>query len=319
VSASHTHGHSHADHGRRGHGGSDKRALGIVLALTVAFVAAEVVGAFITGSLALLADAGHMLSDAASLAVALFAVWLAGKPATPNRSFGFKRAEILATLFNGVSLVAISFWIFFEAVRRFSEPPEVLGGPMLAVAVLGLLVNVAGVLILSRGRGPGESLNVEGAMRHVFADALGSVGAIGASVVILLTGWRYADPLASVLIGALILLSSWRLLRDSVGILLEETPRGIDAEEVGRAMVALPGVEEVHDLHVWTITSGFPALAAHVLVGPGQNCHAKRRDLEALLEGRFGIDHTTLQVDHAGDHNAENTRLRFLPREARPR
>jgi len=290
-----------------------------VLALTVAFVAAEVVGAFITGSLALLADAGHMLSDAASLAVALFAVWLAGKPATPNRSFGFKRAEILATLFNGVSLVAISFWIFFEAVRRFSEPPEVLGGPMLAVAVLGLLVNVAGVLILSRGRGPGESLNVEGAMRHVFADALGSVGAIGASVVILLTGWRYADPLASVLIGALILLSSWRLLRDSVGILLEETPRGIDAEEVGRAMVALPGVEEVHDLHVWTITSGFPALAAHVLVGPGQNCHAKRRDLEALLEGRFGIDHTTLQVDHAGDHNAENTRLRFLPREARPR
>jgi cobalt-zinc-cadmium efflux system protein len=315
VSASHT--HDRADH--HDHGGSDKRALGIVLALTAAFVAAEVVGAFVTGSLALLADAGHMLSDAASLAVALFAVWLAGKPATPNRSFGFKRAEILAALFNGVSLVAISFWIFFEAVRRFSEPPEVLGGLMLAVAALGLLVNVAGVAILSRGRGPGESLNVEGAMRHVFADALGSIGAIGASVVILLTGWRYADPLASVLIGALILLSSWRLLRDSVGILLEETPRGIDAEEVGRAMVALPGVEEVHDLHVWTITSGFPALAAHVLVGPGQNCHAKRRDLETLLKGRFGIGHTTLQVDHAGDHAAENTRLQFLPRQARPR
>jgi len=318
VNGHHTHGPlDHAGHGHHhDHGRANRRSLAIVLALTAAFVAAEVVGALLTGSLALLADAGHMLSDAASLAVALFAAWLAMKPATPNRSFGYKRAEILAALFNGVTLVAISFWIFAEAVRRLGDPPEVLGGPMLAVAVLGLLVNVAGVLILSRssGRGSARSLNVEGAVRHVLADALGSVGAIGASVVIVLTGWNYADPLASVLIGGLILLSSWRLLRDSVGILLEETPRGIDATEVGRAMVGVPGVEEVHDLHVWTITSGFPALAAHVLVGTGEDCHAKRRDLEALLARDFGIGHTTLQVDHTGDHKAENARLQFLPR-----
>lgn len=318
MNGHHTHGPlDHAGHGHHhDHGRANRRSLAIVLALTAAFVAAEVVGALLTGSLALLADAGHMLSDAASLAVALFAAWLAMKPATPNRSFGYKRAEILAALFNGVTLVAISFWIFAEAVRRLGDPPEVLGGPMLAVAVLGLLVNVAGVLILSRssGRGSARSLNVEGAVRHVLADALGSVGAIGASVVIVLTGWNYADPLASVLIGGLILLSSWRLLRDSVGILLEETPRGIDATEVGRAMVGVPGVEEVHDLHVWTITSGFPALAAHVLVGTGEDCHAKRRDLEALLARDFGIGHTTLQVDHTGDHKAENARLQFLPR-----
>jgi cobalt-zinc-cadmium efflux system protein len=251
------------------------------------------------------------------LGVALFAGWLAGRPATPNRSFGYKRAEILAALFNGVTLVAVSFWIFWEAFRRFSEPPEILGGPVLVVAVVGLVVNVAGAVILSRSGG--ESLNVEGALRHVMADVLGSIGAIGASVVIILTGWRYADPLVSVLIATLILASSWRLLRDSVGILLEATPSGIDASEVGRRMVGAEGVTEVHDLHVWEITSGFPALAAHVLVGPGEDCHAKRRDLEALLNEDFGIEHTTLQMDHAGDHATKNTRLQFLPRGAKAR
>lgn len=312
--AGHSHGHSH-DHGR-----ANRRALAVVFGLTSAFMVAEVVGGLLTGSLALLADAGHMLSDAVSLGVALFAGWLAGRPATPNRSFGYKRAEILAALFNGVTLVAVSFWIFFEAFRRFSEPPEILGGPVLAVAVLGLLVNIAGAVILSRGSGPGESLNVEGALRHVIADVLGSIGAIGASVVIILTGWRYADPLVSVLIAVLILASSWRLLRDSVGILLEGTPRGIDATEVGRRMVGLEGIAEVHDLHVWEITSGFPALAAHVLVGPAEDCHAKRRDLEALLAREFGIEHTTLQMDHAGDHpHTENSRLQFLPRGAKAR
>jgi cobalt-zinc-cadmium efflux system protein len=269
-------------------------------------------GGLITGSLALLADAGHMLSDALSLGVALFAVWLAGKPVTPNRSFGYKRAEILAALFNGATLVAISIWIFVEAYHRFSEPPEILGGWMLAVAALGLVVNVAGAMILWRSGG--ESLNLQGALRHILADLLGSVGAIAAALVILATGWRYADPIISVLIGLLVLGSSWRLVRDSSNILLEGTPRGIDANEVGSSMARVPGVAEVHDLHVWTITSGFPALAAHVLVGRDEDCHARRRDIEEVLARDYGIEHTTLQVDHVGDHAPEGPRLQFLSR-----
>ena len=246
------HGHSHAGHGhgRHDHGQASKRALAVVFALITGFMVVEVAGGLLTGSLALLADAGHMLSDSASLALALFAAWLSGRPVTPNRSFGYKRAEILAALANGVTLVAVSIWIFIEAFRRLAEPPEILGGWMLAVAVVGLVVNVVGAVILSRSGG--ESLNVQGALRHVLAGPAGSVGAIVAAVVIVLTGWRYADPLISVLIGLLVLGSSWKLLRDSVAILLEQAPPGLDANEVGRRMVGMDGVEEVHDLHVWT-------------------------------------------------------------------
>jgi cobalt-zinc-cadmium efflux system protein len=297
--------------------GESRRALVVVLALTATFTVAEVVGGLLTGSLALLADAGHMLSDNLSLGLALFAAWLAGRPATPERSFGYQRAEILAALFNGVTLVAISIWIFIEAYSRLREPPEILGGWMLAVAALGLLVNTAGALILSRSEG--ENLNVQGALRHVIADALGSVGAIIAALVIVLTGWRYADPLVSVAIGLLILASSWSLLRDSINILLEATPRGIDAEEVGRRMAGAEGVVEVHDLHIWTITSGFPALSAHVLVSQSEDCHARRRDLEKLLEHEYGISHTTLQVDHVGDHEGEVHGPQFLPLGEKPR
>jgi cobalt-zinc-cadmium efflux system protein len=307
----HTHEHEHGTHGREG----SSRALAIVLAITASFTVVEVAGGLLTGSLALLADAGHMLSDNLSLGLALFAAWLAGRPATPERSFGFRRAEILAALANGVALVAISIWVFVEAISRFREPTEVLGVPMLAVAALGLVVNAAGALILSRSGG--ESLNVEGAMRHVIADALGSVGAMAAAGVIILTGWRYADPLISAAIGILILGSSWTLLRDSTNVLLEATPRGLDAEEVGRKMAAAEGVTEVHDLHIWTITSGFPALSAHVLVGRHEDCHARRRDLEELLAHEFGISHTTLQVDHAGDHHAPLQTLRFPSRNDR--
>jgi cobalt-zinc-cadmium efflux system protein len=280
-----------------------------VLLLTIVFAVAEAAGGLLTGSLALLADAGHMLSDSASLAIALFAFWLSGRPATPERSFGYKRAEILAALANGVTLVAISIWIFVEAYRRLFDPPEILGGWMLAVAVLGLLVNAVGALIVSRSER--ESLNLQGAMRHLVADVLGSAGAIAAAGIILMTGWRYADPIVSVLIGLLILASSWTLLRDSLNVLLEATPRGIDASAVGRRMAAADGVVEVHDLHIWTITSGFPALAAHVLVGREENCHARRRDLEDLLAREYGIEHTTLQVDHVGDHHATLHSLQF--------
>jgi cobalt-zinc-cadmium efflux system protein len=287
-----------------------------VLLLTASFTVAEIFGGLLTGSLALLADAGHMLSDNLSLALALFAAWLAGRPATPERSFGYQRAEILAALFNGVTLVAISIWIFAEAYSRLREPPEILGGWMLAVAALGLLVNVAGAVILSRSAG--ENLNAQGALRHVIADALGSVGVIVAALVIILTGWRYADPLVSVAIGLLILASCWSLLRDSTNILLEATPRGINAEEVGRRMTSVDGVAEVHDLHIWTITSGFPALSAHVLVGQREDCHARRRDLEKLLAREYGISHTTLQVDHVGDHEGETHGPQFLPLGEKP-
>jgi cobalt-zinc-cadmium efflux system protein len=304
----HTHEHEHGTHGREG----SSRALAIVLAITASFTVVEVAGGLLTGSLALLADAGHMLSDNLSLGLALFAAWLAGRPATPERSFGYRRAEILAALANGVTLVAISIWIFVEAISRLREPMEVLGFPMLAIATLGLAVNAVGAFILSRSGG--ESLNVEGAMKHVIADALGSVGAMAAAGVIILTGWRYADPLISAGIGVLILASSWTLLRDSTNVLLEATPRGLDAGEVGRKMAAAEGVTEVHDLHIWTITSGFPALSAHVLVSHHEDCHARRRDLEELLAHEFGISHTTLQVDHTGDHHASLQTLRFPSR-----
>jgi cobalt-zinc-cadmium efflux system protein len=284
-------------HGHGAHRSQDKRRLALALSLTAGLMVAEVVGGLLTGSLALLADAGHMLSDAGSLALALVAVRLAERPATPERSFGFKRAEVLAALANGVTLVLVSLWIFWEAYRRLSDPPEVLAGPVLAIAVAGLAVNGVAALVLARGES--ASLNVAAALRHVLADLAGSVGVIVAAGTILLTGWRYADPLVSVLIGLLVLASSWGVLRDSLRVLLEAAPRGLDPNEVGRAMVATPGVVEVHDLHVWTITSGFPALSAHVLVGPGQDCHERRRDLERVLHERFDIEHTTLQVDHA--------------------
>jgi cobalt-zinc-cadmium efflux system protein len=292
-------GHSHAHHADTA---DARRRLALVLGLTAVFTVAEVVGGLIAGSLALLADAGHMLSDSLSLTVALVAAWAAQRPATSQRTFGYKRAEILAALFNGVTLVAISIWIFIEAGRRFDDPPEVEGGLMLGVAVAGLAVNALGATILARGSH--ENLNVSAAMRHVMADLLGSVGVIVAAVLVLATGWRYADPIVGVVIGVLVLGSSWTILRDSTRILLEATPKGLDAGQLGREMRSLPGIMEVHDLHVWTITSGFPALAAHVMVAPDDDCHARRRELERMLKREYGITHTTLQVDHAHEEQA---------------
>ena len=276
-----------------------RRALAVALALTASYTVVEVVGGLFAGSLALLADAVHMLSDNVALAVALVALWLATKPATPERSYGFKRAEVLAALANGVMLVALAIWIFVEAARRLRDPGEVLGSWMLAIALVGLAVNAAAGLVLSRARR--DSINVEAAFRHVFADLLGSLGVAIAAVVILATGWVEADPVVSILIGLLVLASAWSILRDSTEILLESTPRGIDADALGRRLASAQGVVEVHDLHVWTITSGFPALSAHILVLPGEDCHGRRRELERLLHDEFGIEHTTLQVDHASD------------------
>jgi cobalt-zinc-cadmium efflux system protein len=288
------HGHGH-EHSRLR---ADRRALAVALVLVAAFTVVEVVAGLLADSLAVLADAGHMLSDTASLALALFAAWLAGRPATPQRSFGYRRAEILAALANGVLLVVVAIWIFIEAVRRLSDPPDVVGGWVLVVGAIGLVVNLAAAGVLYRAGS--HSLNVRGALLHVLADLWGSVGVIVAGVVMLTTGWELADPLVAMLIGVLILASAWRLLSESVAILLETTPAGMAAEDVGRAILGVPSVVQVHDLHVWTITSGFPALSAHVLVEPGADCHAIRRQIEAVLRQGFELEHTTLQVDHAG-------------------
>ena len=276
---------------------ASKRALKVAFGLTAGFMVVEVVGGLISGSLALLADAAHMLSDSASLLIALGAIWLAEKPATLRRSFGYQRAEILAALLNGVTLVLVSLWIFYEAYRRLEDPPEVLGGTMLAVALVGLAVNVAAAWVLSRDGQ--RSLNVSAALRHVLADLAGSVGVIVAAVVILVTGWEQADPIVGALIGALVLVSAWPVIRDSVRVLLEQAPAGIDVEEVEGAIRDVPAVVDLHDLHLWTITSGFPALSVHVLVEQDADCHERRRAIEEMLSDRFGLDHTTIQIDHA--------------------
>jgi cobalt-zinc-cadmium efflux system protein len=276
---------------------ADRRALSLALALIASFMAVEVVAGLLADSLAVLADAGHMLADAASLGLALFAAWLAARPPSPQRSFGFRRAEILAALVNGVLLVLVSVWIFVEAGLRISDPPAVKGGWVAVVGAVGLAVNLTAAGVLRRA-GTG-SLNVRAAFLHVLADLWGSAGVIVAGIVVLTTGWELADPLVAILIGLLILASAWRLLKESVTILLEATPAEIEADEVGTAIASVPGVVEVHDLHVWTITTGFPALSAHVLVEPGADCHALRRRIERVLRDRFELDHTTLQVDHA--------------------
>lgn len=267
-----------------------------MLLLTLAFTAVEIAGGIWTDSLALLADAGHMVSDNVAIVLALVAVTLARRPSTPTRSFGLQRAEILAAFVNGLTLVLVSGWIVWEAIQRFGDTPEILGGWMLVVALVGLVVNVLAATILIRsGR---ESLNVEAALRHVVADLLGSGAVLVAALVIVTTGWTLVDPLVSIGIAFLIVASAWGVLRDSTSILMEATPSGIDAEAVAAAIVDVEGVTSVHDLHVWRITSGFDALAAHVLVGRGEDCHGLRREIEIALRDRFGITHTTLQVDH---------------------
>jgi cobalt-zinc-cadmium efflux system protein len=296
VSAQHAHTSAQLYAHAHDHRSSSRRALAWVLALTLAFAVVEIAGGLWTGSLALLADAGHMVSDVFALGLALVAMTLARTPTTSRRSFGLQRAEILAAFVNGLALVAVGAWIVWEAIGRLGDPPEILAGWMLVIAVCGLAVNAGSAAILVRSGG--ESLNVRAALRHVVADLLGSAGVLLAAVAVLVTGWEIVDPLVSIAIAALIVGSAWGVLRDSTAILMEQTPSGIDADAVARAIVSVPGVTSVHDLHVWRITSGFDALSAHVLVGRGEDCHARRRDVERVLSARFGIDHTTLQVDH---------------------
>jgi cobalt-zinc-cadmium efflux system protein len=290
------HGHAH-DHGHHHHHrGSSLRSLTIALGLNAAYTLVEAIAAVAAGSLSLLADAGHNLSDVFALGVAAGAVMLARRPATPNRSFGFRRAEILAALANAVSLLVIAVIVVVGAIRRFADPADVPGGWLIAVASVGLVINLIGAAAVFR-RG-GEDLNLRAAYIHLVGDALGSLGVIVTGIVIVTSGWEYADPIAGVLIAVYLVVSSWGVLRESTLVLMEATPRGLDAETIGRAIASEQGVVEVHDLHVWQITSGFPSLSAHVLVREGDDCHAIRRTIERMLEDRFGVTHTTLQVDH---------------------
>jgi cobalt-zinc-cadmium efflux system protein len=285
-----------AGHPHLGPPARQRRRLGLALGLVVAYMAAEVVGGLASNSLALLADAGHMLADAAALGLSLFAVWAAQRPATPRRTFGYHRMEILAALANGAVLIAVSILIVVEAYRRVLAPPAVRGGLMLAVACGGLVVNLAALSILHGGRE--ESLNVRGAWLHALTDTLGSVQAIVAGVLISAFGWEWADPVASGLIGILVVLSAWSLVRDAVAVLMEGVPAGISLAEIVDAIAGVRGVLAVHDLHVWTITSGFVSLSAHVVVTPACEEDVLWR-VRGVLHERFGIDHSTIQVERA--------------------
>ena len=279
-------------------GAADRRLLAVSLALLLAFMVAEVVFGILANSLTLLADAGHMLTDAAALALALLAASLAARPAGGRWTFGFGRVEILAAQANGLTLLLFGIWIVYEAIRRLIDPPEVDAVIVGIVAVVGIAVNLVVVALLSRARR--QSLNVRGAYLHIVTDLAAFVGTALAAVLILFTGWNRIDPIASLLVAALMFAAAWSLLRESGRIFLEGAPASAPPADVGPAIVAHPGVVEAHDLHVWTVTDGFPALSAHVLVQPGADCHRIRLELETLLHERFGIDHTTLQVEHVG-------------------
>jgi cobalt-zinc-cadmium efflux system protein len=290
--------HDHAP--SRGHfdASADRRPLGAALALLLAFMVAEIAVGVVAGSLALVADAGHMATDAAALGLALFAAWAATRPARGPWTYGFGRVEILAAQVNGIALLVFAVWIVVEAVRRLVDPPDVDALLVLPVAVAGIGVNLAVIWLLSRAER--QSLNVRGAFLHIATDLAAFAGTSVAAALILLTGWNRFDPLASLLVAGLMLWASWSLLRASGRIFLEGAPEWASPDEVGSAIAVHPGVVEAHDLHVWTVTSGFPALSAHVLVDNGADCHRIRLELERLLHERFGIDHTTLQVEHVG-------------------
>jgi cobalt-zinc-cadmium efflux system protein len=276
---------------------TDRRALTTALTLVVFLMAGEIAAGLVGHSLALLADAGHMLTDAAALGFALVASAMAARPAVGRWTFGYSRLEILAAQTNGLTLGLIAIWIVWSAIHRLIDPHDVRGGLVLVVALAGALVSLVASAVLARASR--ESLNVRGAFLHVATDVAAFAAAALAGGLILATGWDRFDPIASIGVAALMLWASWGLLRESASIFLERSPAGIDPDAVGRALVNEPEVVEVHDLHVWTVTSGFPALAAHVLVQPEADCHAIRRRLAQMLHDRFGVEHTTLQVDHA--------------------
>jgi cobalt-zinc-cadmium efflux system protein len=302
VVHTHHHGHSHAHpHADPADRSGSARALSIALGLTVAYGVVQIVTGIWFGSLALIADAVHNVSDGAAIALALGAAWAAGLPARGARTFGWRRAEILAALVNGLALVVISFGIFYEAVSRLRDPPDVAGAGVLVVGLVGVVANGIPVVVMLRAS-TGDDLNLRGALIHAATDVLGSAGAALSGLIVLTTGWNAVDPLIGAAIGVIVLVSSWGLIRESLRILMEVAPGDCDPSEIGQAMADHPGVKEVHDLHIWTITSGFPALSAHVIAEPGADHDRILHELEALVQTRFRIGHTTLQIDR--DHSA---------------
>jgi cobalt-zinc-cadmium efflux system protein len=304
----HSHSHAHELDARRG---DSRRRMWWALAINAAMLAVEAVGGLLTGSLAVLADAGHLLSDVSSIALALAAASLAGRPAGGRRTFGYQRSEVLAALVNGLLLVAVGVGVAIAAVGRLGDPPSIDGAGVLVLGALGLAGNFAAVMVLARGQR--EDVNLEGVLRHSAADALGSLGVLVAGAVVLAGGSPIADPIVGLLIACLIVASSWRLIAEPVNVLMEAAPADLDVDAIGAAICSVDDVRAVHDLHVWTVTAGFGALAAHVVAAKGSDRDLTRRRLEVMLGERFGIDHTTLQMEE----EAENALLTVenVPRE----
>lgn len=307
----HSHGHSHS----HAHGVSpdaDRRWLSSALLLLTAYMAVEVVIGVVAQSLALISDAAHMLTDAVSIVLALVAMRLAARPARGGYTYGLKRAEILSAQANGITLLLLSVWLAYEAVQRLISPPAVTGGLVLVTALSGIVVNLICTWLLSRANR--SSLNVEGAYQHILTDLFGFVATALAGLIVLTTGFERADAIASLVVVALMLRAGTGLVRDSGRIFMEAAPAGVDPDALGERLVATDEVVEVHDLHIWLITSGQPALSAHILVAPGGDCHKVRRGLQELLSGEYGISHATLQVDHVGEQGSPDDVLTLGPR-----
>ena len=291
----HHHGHGEANH-RHGDDGFNVRRLTVVLVLTALYMLAEAIGGWLSHSLALIADAGHMLSDVAALGLSLFAVWISRRPATPARSYGYHRTEILAALANAATLIAISVWVCVEAYRRMHAPPEVHGRMVMVIAAGGFLINIAGMWVLSGGRH--ANLNIRGAWLHVATDALGNIGTVAAGAAVAYLGWNWADPVASVVIALLVCWSAWALLMESVDVLMEGTPSSIDPARVRDALVTVEGVQAVHDLHIWSIASSRVSLSAHIAVDGSRPDRDVLPELCARLREDFHITHVTLQLEN---------------------
>ena len=287
--------HSHGSAGAR-----HRSRLLLVLGLTAAFMVVEAVVGFLTNSLVLIADAGHMLTDVAGVGLALGAIWFAQRPANERKTYGYYRAEILAALFNAVLLLAVAGYIFYEATQRFADPPDVASVPLLVVATAGLGVNILGARLLHAGSK--ESMNVRGAFLEVWKDILGSIAAVAAGLIILTTGWSYADPILAAAVGVLILPRTWDLLKGALDVLFEGTPAHMKTADIGREIMTVPGVLAVHDLHVWTVTSGFISLSAHIETDQSRDPHDILVDLRRLLARRFDIEHATLQIETRALH-----------------
>jgi len=291
----HGHGHSHHDPVRSG----NKKGLGIALTITLGIMILEFAGGLITNSLALLSDSGHMLSDASALLLSLAAMWFATRPPSPKKTYGFYRFEILAALLNGVALFVITGIIVWEAIQRFSEPPAVAGGSMMLIAFIGLFANLMSAWFLMRTGDVKNNVNLRSAYLHVLGDALGSIGAIAAGIVMIAFEWCIADPIISVFVSLLILRSAWRIIQSTVHILMEGAPAGVDTEEVSKALLSLKGVVGIHDLHIWTITSSMDALSCHLVIEDDKDGYRVLQQAINLLGKQFHMDHATIQIENS--------------------